>query len=245
MQSPQNIFSCEYLGKGIYSYISKEHRFGYDALLLANFASPKKNSQVIDLGCGCGIILLVFARDFSPFNITGVDISAEAVELLRLSAQKSGLVITAINADLRNLNGIISDGQFDLVTCNPPYFEVGRGRQSKNSAVQIARSELECTFEDVTACANRLLKRGGSLTVCHRPERLADVFEAMRKANIEPKRLRLIQQNIDSDPYLILVEGKKYGGTGLLIEKPLIINNMDGKYTDEAKLIFEVNKNVR
>jgi tRNA1Val (adenine37-N6)-methyltransferase len=242
MQSPQNISNCEYLGKGIYSYISKEHRFGYDALLLANFASPKKNWNVIDLGCGCGIIPLIFARDFSIQNITGVDISAEAIDLLKLSAKKNGLDITAIHADLRKLNGKTSQGIFDLVTCNPPYFEVGRGRLQKNISAQTARSELECTIDDVAVCANQLLKRGGSLALCHRPQRLADVFGAMQKANIEPKRLRLIQQNINSDPYLILIEGEKYGGVGLKIEKPLIINNIDGKYTDEAKFIFEVNE---
>lgn len=55
-----------------------------------------------------------------------------------------------------------------------------------------ARHELSCTMPDVCAAAGLLLKDGGRLCVCQRPERLADVLCAMRGARIEPKRLQFV-----------------------------------------------------
>ena len=73
----------------------------------------------------------------------------------------------------------------------------------------IARHEVLCTIGDVCKSANRLLKFGGRLCMCNRPERLADVLNAMRSNNIEPKTLQLVCKDYSSAPWLFLVEGKK------------------------------------
>ena len=39
--------------------------------------------------------------------------------------------------------------------------------------------ETDCTLEDVCACGFRLLKDGGKLSLCHRPERLAEVLACL------------------------------------------------------------------
>ena len=55
-----------------------------------------------------------------------------------------------------------------------------------------ARNEELCTINDITAAAGYLLKFGGRLCLCSRPERLTDTICAMRGAGIEPKRMRLV-----------------------------------------------------
>lgn len=62
---------------------------------------------------------------------------------------------------------------------------------------------------DVCAAAGLLLKDGGRLCVCQRPERLADVLCAMRGARIEPKRLQFVMARPEKAPWLVLVEGQK------------------------------------
>ena len=47
------------LGRGIKVKINRVHRFSTDAVLLADFASPKKDDIACDLGTGCGIIPLL------------------------------------------------------------------------------------------------------------------------------------------------------------------------------------------
>jgi tRNA1(Val) A37 N6-methylase TrmN6 len=214
----------ETLGDGLELFISKDHRFGTDALLLAEFAAPRRKDNVIDLGTGCGIIPFILLRDFGVSAVTAVDINPEAIELLKLSVKTNNIgSIFPVNADLRNLS---SDyyGKFDVVTCNPPYKAVGTGIVNTNEAKLSARHEVSCTQEDVCKAAYKLLKSGGRLCMINRTERLADVICAMRNCKIEPKRLRMIAKDEKAKPVLFLIEGKKDGKPFLNVETPKYTN---------------------
>ena len=91
--------------KGAFLYVSKHHSFGTDALLLANFAEPKKKDSFIDLGTGCGIIPFVMLRDDKVQKAIGVDISEEAVSLAKRTAEerKLGDKFAVIKADIKDL----------------------------------------------------------------------------------------------------------------------------------------------
>ena len=55
------------LGGGITALVTAEHRFGSDAVLLADFARPKRRDIVCDLGTGCGILPLLLMIALSAF----------------------------------------------------------------------------------------------------------------------------------------------------------------------------------
>ena len=122
-------------------------------------------------------------------------------------------------ADLRAYRE--GEGSFDLCACNPPYFTAGF--QSSNAARATARHETDCTLEDVCACGFRLLKDGGRLALCHRPERLAEVLAVLRAHRLEPKRLAFVKNRAESAPWLFLVEAQKNRKTGLKIEPDILI----------------------
>ena len=103
----------------------------------------------------------------------------------------------------------IPAGSLDAITCNPPYKASNTGILSELTADQIARHEVMCTIDDICQKASFLLKFGGKLCLCQRPERLADVIFAMRAAKIEPKRLRFVAKTEKDTPWLFLIEGKK------------------------------------
>lgn len=75
--------------------------------------------------------------------------------------------------------------------------------------------------------------------MCQRPERLADVTEAMRKFAIEPKVLRMVQQRKDKAPKLFLIEGRRGGSRGFLNVLPtLFIEDNDGNLSQEMIDIY-------
>ena len=76
---------------------------------------------------------------------------------------------------------------------------------------------------DVCACGFRLLKDGGKLSLCHRPERLAEVLAVLRAHRLEPKRLAFVKNKPDAAPWLFLVEAQKNRRTGLRIEPDVLI----------------------
>ncbi len=232
-------FKKEPLGKGYFVYVSKNHTFGTDAVLLADFAGVKKTKNSCDLGTGCGIIPLILLRDDKTRDAFGVEISEEAALLAQRSADEFAKgKLKIINSDLKELKGKIPFGEFELVTCNPPYKASGAGLLSTTDADKTARHETKCSLEDVIEVSSRLLRSSGSLCMCQRPERLSDMINLMRQYKIEPKRLRIVCKKQGVEPWLVLLEGKRDAKSGMRIMPPLFVYEENGEYTKEMLSIY-------
>lgn len=226
----------EELKAGLYVCRSDVHTFGTDAFLLTGFCRYREKDLVCDLGTGCGIIPLLMQRHRPPKQIWAVDIQPDAIEQLRLGIEKSGgRNIEPVCADLRELP-MLPAGQFDLVTCNPPYKAANSGIQSADAQRQTARHETAGDIRDICAAASRLLQYHGRFCLCCRPERLADVICAMRENRIEPKRLRMVSKTPESAPWLFLLEGRKAAKPFMQIEPALFVR-AGGDMTAEAAQI--------
>lgn len=218
--------------------ITKDHKFGTDAFLLADFASPRHKDKVCDLGTGCGIIPLLMKINYDPQIIYGVDIQELAVEQLKVSVDKNKIEnIIPVHADLKELWSDAPLDKLDVVTCNPPYKATNAGIESCSEAQKIARHEILCNIDDVCRAASRLLKFGGKLCICNRPERLADVITAMKNYNIEPKQLRFVSKTPHDAPWLFLIEGKKGSKAFMKVLPQLYINGENG-FSDELMRIY-------
>lgn len=229
----------EPIGEGKYIYVSPHHTFGTDAVLLSNFAKAKKSDKAVDLGTGCGIIAFLMLRDGNCQTSYGVDISHEAIELAKKTKEEYNFVnFTPILSDLKDLKGKVPFGCNTLVTCNPPYKAPGAGLKNPDSVKSVARHEVECTLEDIIAVGAKLLQTGGRLCMCQRPERLAELMAIMRTYKVEPKRLRLVCKCAGQSPWLVLVEGRRCGNTGLTIEPTLYIEDGKGNFSDEMIQIY-------
>lgn len=228
----------EPIGNGRSIFVSKNHGFGTDAVLLADFASARSGERMVDLGTGCGIIPLLIMRDTPLSEAIGIDISREAAELANRSAEHNGFsAFRAICADIKGLKGEIPHGCYKLVTCNPPYKAQGAGLKSSAPAAAVARHELECSLKDIITASARLLQTGGRLCMCHRPERLSELMRLMSENGIEPKRLRLVCKRVGCEPWLVLVEGRRCGRTGLRIMPTLYVYE-NGEFSAEMKRIY-------
>ena len=233
---------------GVTVTVSGMHTFGTDALALAHFAAPKRNTVACDLGSGCGIIPLLFCRDGLCRSITAIDVQADACAQMRDTVARNGLEqkMRVLHADLRALSPEqISYYSFDLVTMNPPYVAPRAGLQNADVQARIARHEILCTLQDVADCAQKLLRFGGRLCICQRPDRLADAICAMRENRIEPKRLRLMIHAAGKKPSLFLLEGKKGANSGMIVEPPLILKDETGRYTPQAMEMYGLYQNER
>lgn len=202
---------------GLMMATTKEYGFGGDALLLAEFASPKNKDKILDLCTGCGVIPVMMISKGFKGKVVAVDIQKDAVNLCEMTREKNHLEeqFYPVCEDLKNLS--FPAESFSLVTVNPPYFSSGSGKENGCESRDLARRESGCTLADVCRVSSKMLLYGGRLCMCHRPERLSDVFYEMRKNNIEPKKLTLVNNESTDFPWLVLVEGKKGGHTGLTI----------------------------
>lgn len=231
----------ESLGGGMEVLTSPAHRVGTDALLLASFSGPRRGELVCDLGTGCGMIPFYWFREGWQGTVTAIDIQEDAVQLAQESVRRNGLEgrMQVLCGDLRNLPKPLIGGSFDRVTCNPPYFADGAGRQSREEGRRTARHETKCSIEDIARAAGRLLRFGGWFFLCQRPQRLCGCLDAMRWAGIEPKRLRFCHHRADREPFLVLMAGKKGASPGLQVESPLFVKGPDGQDSVEMKNIYK------
>lgn len=229
----------EPLGKNLSIIVSKEHTFGTDAVLLADFAAAKSRDVICDMGTGCGIVAVLLTKKPTG-KITACDIQQKACSQLERTVDFNGLKerIEVVNCDIRNLKGVLPFSQYDLVTMNPPYKSVGTGIESMSQSDKIARHETMCTIDDCVKAASKLLRFSGRFCICHRPERLCDIIVSMRENKLEAKRIRFVCQTQGRAPWLVLVEGRRGGKSHVRVEKDLIIKNDDGTITDEMRKIF-------
>ncbi|MDD7184062.1 MAG: methyltransferase [Ruminococcus sp.] len=230
-------YSMEKLTDNIFVCASSEHRFGTDAFLLTYFSNYRMKDKVCDLGTGCGIIPMIMQKKNPPQITYAVDIQESAIEQLKKGIEASNVKnIVPVLADLKILWDNAPKGQLDLVICNPPYKATNAGIESSITAQKIARHEIMCNIDDVCRSASKLLKFGGRLCMCNRPERLADVITAMKSNDIEPKRIRFVANNPEQSPWLFLIEGKKGSKPFLKIEPPLYMKS------NELKEIYQIGK---
>ena len=245
--TPESEYKFETLTDRIFVCSSRDHRFGTDAFLLAYFSNYRKKDRVCDLGTGCGIIPLIMQKYNPPEIIYAVDIQEKAVKQLEMGMEKSKIPdsnIIPICADIKTLWENAPLGRLDLVTCNPPYKAYSAGMESELTAQKIARHEILCNIDDICKSAEKLLKFGGRLCVCNRPERLADVICAMRNNNIEPKRIRFVSKNPSEKPWLFLIEGKKGSKPFMQIEQQLYIRSDINKsgFSEELEKIYAIGR---
>ena len=215
--------------------------FGIDAVLLSHFAKVKApSSQILDIGTGTGIIPILMHAIYQKGHYTAIDIQEEMVDLASRSVKLNEIEesIKVLCHDIKDYMSLFKQHQFDLITCNPPYMKDTCGLKNQHPSKMIARHEIACTLEDIIQASSYLLKERSRICMIHRPHRLVDIFDLMRKYAIEPKRMQMVYPKLCKEPSMVLVEGVKKGNAELRVEKPLIIYNEDGTYTEDIYLIY-------
>ncbi|NOT36084.1 MAG: methyltransferase [Saprospiraceae bacterium] len=109
-----------------------------DSLLLAGYCKNLSFTQVLDIGCGIGVITFILSSYEPTAQCIGVDVQSEAIQI----AQKSKV----LNSDITNIDFIHCDIQnyssskrFDLIVSNPPYYV------NQLRAINILRDEFRHT----------------------------------------------------------------------------------------------------
>lgn len=215
--------------------------FSLDSILLPNFVKIKKNTnKILDIGSGNAVIPIILSTKTNA-SITGIEIQKDVYELGMKSLQLNQLEkrIDLIHSDVKEYAKESISDIYDLITCNPPYFKLDNDSHiNEDIHKQLARHEIVLCLEDVIKISRKLLKNGGSLAMVHRPERLIEIIELMKKNNLEPKRIRFVYPKHGKDANILLIESVKDGAPGLKIEEPLYTYDESGNYTEEILSYF-------
>jgi len=104
-------------GSGIFSL--KELDFG-TKLLIENAKIPNKDSTILDLGCGYGIVGMAMKRRYPDTDVTMIDVNDRAVKLAKQNCDENNVRCTIIKSDIFS-HPDINKKKFDVILTNPPF----------------------------------------------------------------------------------------------------------------------------
>jgi tRNA1(Val) A37 N6-methylase TrmN6 len=216
---------------------SEVFSFSLDAVLLARFAGVPPRGRILDLCTGNGVIPLLLTTR-TEASIYGVEIQPRLADMANRSVQLNGLSnkITIIENDLREWR---AEGDlYDAITVNPPYLPMQSGDHKGNRYQAMARHELGCNLKDVIAACARAVRPGGRVSMVHRPSRLVDILDFMRRYRLEPKRIRFVHPRKEAEANMVLIEATREGRPEVRLLPPLLVYGEDGDYTPELLAVF-------
>lgn len=193
------------------------YRVNVDAFLLADFAgSPRRVRHAVDLGAGVGAVGLSLLRADRAARVTLVDIDEALVPLAARNVEENGWIHRAeiVHGDVASYRG----SSFDLVVCNPPYVEPGRGR-SPAPTVARARSGPLAHFLD---CARRAMGRRARACFIYPAIESTTLYVSLRERGLEPKRVRYVHSTAAAPARVVLVECAAGKAGGLIVEPPIV-----------------------
>lgn len=214
--------------------------FGIDAVLLSDFVKVKKGQRILDFCTGSGVIPILLAAKTEGKEFTGLELQKEYADMAGRSVQLNHLEekVNIICGDVKDVKKLFSPASFPVVTVNPPYMTEHHGLTNLLEPKTIARHEVTLSLENVIMAASYVLPESGSFFMIHKPFRLAEIFQCMKKYHIEPKRMRLVHPYVNKEPTMVLIEGLKGGRERITIEPPLIIYKEPGVYSEEIFRIY-------
>ncbi|MBC2853979.1 MAG: tRNA1(Val) (adenine(37)-N6)-methyltransferase [Cetobacterium somerae] len=209
-----------------YTLIQKKEgfRFGTDAVLLANFFNGKKNSKILEIGTGNGIIPVLLCAKDKISKIKAVEIQKEIADLAIRNVKRNGLEdrIEVVNMDIKNIQ---EGNTYDYIISNPPYMVLDGKEINDKDIKSIARHEIKLNLKEFIANAKRLLKPRGELFMVHKSYRFLEISEELIKNGFSVKRVKFVHYSKDKDSSIVLIEASKGRKNILKIETPIFLND--------------------
>ncbi|WP_175614703.1 class I SAM-dependent methyltransferase [Piscibacillus halophilus] len=102
--------------EGVFS--KKQVDFGTKTLV-EHFKQPEGKGNLLDLGCGYGVIGITLAKRYPDHHVVMVDVNERAVELTKKNCEQNDVQ----NAEVLQSDGVaeVKDRQFNAVITNPPF----------------------------------------------------------------------------------------------------------------------------
>jgi tRNA1(Val) A37 N6-methylase TrmN6 len=191
-----------------------------DTEALASFIDIKHKDNVIDFGTNQGALLL-YASLFEPASLTGLDINEKALELAKLNLDNNHIK----NYELINDNIVtFTHDPYDVIICNPPYFETKEDNKSNNSYKNLAKHESILELKSLVKGLSRNLKDNGTLYFLFLTSRLEEVMCELHKNNLIVKKMKFVYDVNKEYSNVFMVKCVKNAKTGMFVEKPLVFD---------------------
>ncbi len=205
-------------------------KFSLDSILLADFINVKfTDKKMLDLCTGNAPIPIILSSKIK--EVTAIEVQKCIYEMAVESVKINNINnIKLINDNIKNWANYFPGNNFDIVSCNPPYFKYEKSSIiNKNMVKSIARHEIETNLEEIISISYEVLKPKGTFYLVHHVDRLIEIINLLQKYHFGIKRLQFAYNDYDAKCNIVLIESMKNGKNSCIIPSPLITKNYRGE----------------
>ena len=209
------------------------YRYNSDTLFLYDFITDKIRGEILDVGCGCGVLGLLVARD-NGVRLNGIDIEPLNIEISKYNSSVNGILGNFMIGDFAEFR---SEIKFDFIISNPPFYH-SNVIKSPNPHIAKSRYSNSLSLEQFLASCNRNLKPKGVLYFCYDAKQIRDILVLFDKFKLNLTKMKFIYPKINQNAKIVLIEAKKSSKSMCEILPPLVVFNKD-EFGIETKEIFK------
>lgn len=213
------------------SHSRSSMKVGVDAVVLGAWADIEGCADILEVGCGCGVISLMCAQRNREARIVAIDIDGPSVEEAggNFAASPWGERLGARLEDFNELVGV----EYDYIISNPPYFE--SGVSELDSARLIARHQAQLSPRILLRSGYGLLRGGGRIGIVVPADQKDNLIEAASERGLNLRRVLIMRGRPELPEKRAFLEFEKFVGAqsiraGVEFED-LCVSDSDGNYS--------------
>lgn len=214
----------------------KGYRYNSDTLLLYDFISSfNPKGEVLDVGCGCGILGLLLKRDFPTLKMHLLDIQEQNCTISRANAEQNNIVIESFTCN--DFLQTKFEHKFDMIVSNPPFYHKG-GVKSDDDSLSLSRHSSALPFEIFATKVTKTLSNRGYFCLCYDAKQIDNLMVALLGNGLNVEDLCFVYPKEDKEASLVLIRARKNSKALCKIHPPLFIYSGES-FCPRVQAIFE------
>ncbi|MBO6521334.1 MAG: methyltransferase domain-containing protein [Rhodospirillales bacterium] len=215
-------------------------RAAIDPILLAAVVPARPKDQVLDCGTGTGAAALALAARVADVTVTGIDVQPNLIALAGRAAHKNGMEnrVDFLTVDIGAPEKTMQARMFDHVMSNPPFLDAAHGQLPKDPARALASVESTADLKTWVRFMADRLRDGGTLSLIHRHDRVAEIIGLLGDAFGNIRQLDLQPVDDGRPVKRSIVQATKGAPLGEVTAGRIVIHDADGGFTPEADAVL-------
>jgi len=209
--------------------------YNSDSIFLYDFISMfKPKGNLLDVGCGVGIISLLLSRDFD-IETSIIDKQEKMLKYAKHNYTLNGLEVKSYLGDFTQLE---TTDRYDYIVSNPPFYD-SSVQQSQNTHLNIARYAHHLPIEGLIKRVKTFLKPKGWFIFCYDAKQIDVLLYYLKINGINPEKIQFVHSKIDRESKLVMIAARNNSKSMTQVLPPFVVFDAQNDYMKKAQVAFE------
>ncbi len=197
----------------VYHQPKKGYHVNSDTIFLSSFMQMRHKDDVLDIGCGCGALMILSHYLFHPRSLTGIEINPLAVEYGSTNVSLNHMDASIICGKIQDFH---TPNPYDVIVCNPPYYH----RSTPKHEYYQGRYDDTLPLDTLIQQIARLLKPKGHAYIVYPVHGFNGWMDGLCTYGLSIARMRYFYPSIQKDASIVAMDIRHGRSMHCIVEKP-------------------------